>query len=255
MRGCAWSWVMAIAGLGLVAACERPVGPTQPPPGDPVVQIVSSPTSVTLDPYQTQQFLAYGRTQAGDSVAVVASWSASGGTITSGGLYAADTNAGTYQVTATAQVAATAPAAATPTNTRPSGSSTVKNTGPLTQVILTPATASVLVGGTLQFAAYGRRKNGDSTSVSVVYAATGGTHGRGHRGVRARGDDHGDERDEEQHCRRHGHERSRSIGDGDSGIRESPGRRHSAIHRRDQRRGREYAHRSDCDVGEQQHRR
>ena len=175
MRGCAWSWVMAIAGLGLVAACERPVGPTQPPPGDPVVQIVSSPTSVTLDPYQTQQFLAYGRTQAGDSVAVVASWSASGGTITSGGLYAADTNAGTYQVTATAQVAATAPAAATPTNTRPSGSSTVKNTGPLTQVILTPATASVLVGGTLQFAAYARRKNGDSTSVSVVYAATGGT--------------------------------------------------------------------------------
>jgi len=166
---------MAVAGLGLVAACERPVGPTQPPPGDPVVQIVSSPTSVTLDPYQTQQFLAYGRTQAGDSVAVVASWSASGGTITSGGLYAADTNAGTYQVTATAQVAATAPAAATPTNTRPSGSSTVKNTGPLTQAILTPATASVLVGGTLQFAAYGRRKNGDSTSVSVVYGATGGT--------------------------------------------------------------------------------
>src|SRR6266516_3245545 len=175
MRGCARSWAMAVAGLGLLAACERPVGPTQPPPGDPLLQIVTSPTSVTLDPYQTQQFLAYGRTQAGDSVAVVVSWSASGGTITSGGLYAADTNAGTYQVTATAQVAATAPAAATPTNTRPSGSSTVKNTGPLTQAILTPATASVLVGGTLQFAAYGRRKNGDSTSVSVVYGATGGT--------------------------------------------------------------------------------
>src|SRR5436309_2711759 len=175
MRGCARSWAMAVAGLGLLAACERPIGPTQPQPGDPVVQVVTSPTSVTLDPYQTQQFLAYGRTQAGDSVAVVMSWSASGGSITSGGLYAADTNAGTYQVTATAPVAATAPAAAAPTNARASGSSTVKNTGPLTQVILSPATASVLVGGTLQFAAYGRRKNGDSTSVSVVYAATGGT--------------------------------------------------------------------------------
>src|SRR5947199_3441902 len=175
MRGCARSWLMAVAGLGLVAACERPVGPTQPPPGDPVVQIVSSPTSVTLDPYQTQQFLAYGRTQAGDSVAVVASWSASGGTITSGGLYAADTNAGTYQVTAAAQVAATAPAAATTTSTTASGSSTVRNRGPLTKVILTPVSASVLVGGTLQYAAYGRRKNGDSTSVNVVYAASGGT--------------------------------------------------------------------------------
>ena len=166
---------MAVAGLGLLAACERPVGPTQPPPGDPVVQIVTSPPSVTLDPYQLQQFLAYGRTQAGDSVAVVASWSASGGTITSGGLYAADTIDGTYQVTATTQVAATAPAAATATNTTTSGSSTVKNRGPLTKVILTPVTAAVLAGGTLQYAAYGRRKNGDSTSVNVVYAASGGT--------------------------------------------------------------------------------
>src|SRR5205823_2108550 len=176
MPGCARSWAMAVAGLGLLAACERPLGPTQPPPGDPVVQIVTSPPSVTLDPYQTQQFLAYGRTQAGDSVAVVVSWSVSGGTITSGGLYAADTNAGTYQVTATAQVAATAPAAATTTNnTTASGSSTVKNRGPLMKVILSPVTASVLTGGTLQYAAYGRRKNGDSTSINVLYAASGGT--------------------------------------------------------------------------------
>src|SRR5437773_736564 len=175
MRGCARSWAMAVAGLGLLAACERPLGPTQPPPGDPVVQIVTSPPSVTLDPYQPQQFLAYGRTQAGDSVAVVVSWSVSGGTITSGGLYAADTNVGTYQLTAAAQVAATASAAATTTSTTASGSSTVKNRGPLTKVILTPVTASVLVGGTLQYAAYGRRKNGDSTSVNVVYAASGGT--------------------------------------------------------------------------------
>src|SRR5437773_145240 len=175
MRGCARSWAMAVAGLGLLAACERPLGPTQPPPGDPVVQIVTSPPSVTLDPYQTQQFLAYGRTQAGDSVAVVVSWSVSGGTITSGGLYAADTNVGTYQLTATAQLAAMAPAAATTANTTASGSSTVKNRGPLTKVILSPVTASVLTGGTLQYAAYGRRKNGDSTSINVLYAASGGT--------------------------------------------------------------------------------
>src|SRR5947208_59007 len=175
MPGCARSWAMAVAGLGLLAACERPLGPTQPPPGDPVVQIVTSPPSVTLDPYQTQQFLAYGRTQAGDSVAVVVSWSVSGGTITSGGLYAADTNVGTYQVTATAQLAAMAPAAATTANTTASGSSTVKNRGPLTKVILSPVTASVLTGGTLQYAAYGRRKNGDSTSINVLYAASGGT--------------------------------------------------------------------------------
>src|SRR5437867_567085 len=159
----------------LLAACEKPLRLTSPTPPGPVVQVVTSPDSVILDPYQTQQFVAYGRTQAGESVAVAVSWSASGGTIASSGLYTADSIDGTYQVTATAQVAATAPAAATATNTTISGSSTVKNRGPLSKVILTPATASVLAGGMMQFAAYGRRKNGDSVSVGVVYAATGGT--------------------------------------------------------------------------------
>src|SRR5437899_12205712 len=71
---------LAIAAAAF-AACELPVRVTDPtPPNSPVVQIVSSPDSVTLDPDQTQQFVAYGRTQAGDSVAVAVSWSASGGT-------------------------------------------------------------------------------------------------------------------------------------------------------------------------------
>jgi len=150
---------LAIAAAAF-AACELPVRVTDPtPPNSPVVQIVSSPDTVTLDPDQTQQFVAYGRTQAGDSVAVAVSWSASGGTITGGGLYTANGVAGSYQVTATAQV---------------SGSSQVKNRGPMAQVILTPLTASAVGGGRVQFAVYGIRKNGDSVAVSVGYAATGG---------------------------------------------------------------------------------
>src|SRR5947208_271772 len=150
---------LAIAAAAF-AACELPVRVTDPTaPNSPVVQIVSSPDTVTLDPDQTQQFVAYGRTQAGDSVAVAVSWSASGGTSTSGGLYTANGVAGSYQVTATAQV---------------SGSSQVKNRGPMAQVILTPLTASAVGGGRVQFAVYGIRKNGDSVAVSVGYAATGG---------------------------------------------------------------------------------
>ena len=150
---------LAIAAAAF-AACELPVRVTDPtPPNSPVVQIVSSPDTVTLDPDQTQQFVAYGRTQAGDSVAVAVSWSASGGTITSGGLYTANSVAGNYQVTATAQV---------------SGSSQVKNRGPMAQIILTPLSASAVGGGRVQFAVYGKRKNGDSVAVSVAYAATGG---------------------------------------------------------------------------------
>src|SRR5437899_6183513 len=151
---------LAIAAAAF-AACELPVRVTDPtPPNSPVVQIVSSPDSVTLDPDQTQQFVAYGRTQAGDSVAVAVSWSASGGTITGGGLYTANSVAGNYQVTATAQV---------------SGSSQVKNRGPMAQIILTPLSASAVGGGRVQFAVYGKRKNGDSVAVSVAYAATGGS--------------------------------------------------------------------------------
>src|SRR2546426_367255 len=95
------------------AACEQPVRITDPtPPNSSVVQVVIVPDTVTLNPYQTRQFLAYGRTQAGDSVAVAVRWSASGGAITADGSYSADTIAGDYLVTATLQPTLTAPPAA-----------------------------------------------------------------------------------------------------------------------------------------------
>ncbi|PYP40227.1 MAG: hypothetical protein DMD48_04345 [Gemmatimonadetes bacterium] len=144
-------------------ACELPGRRvTDPNPNNVVVQVFTSPDRITLDPYETQQFLAFGRTQAGDSVPVAVRWSASGGTITTGGLYTADTSFGTFQVTATATTSAV------------TSSSTVRNRGSLTQVFVTPAAASVAGGGKQQFAAYGRKRNGDSVAVNVSYAATGG---------------------------------------------------------------------------------
>src|SRR5260221_4987426 len=99
------------------AACELPVRVTDPPPpNSPVVQIVSSPDTVTLDPDQTQQFVAYGRTQAGDSVAVAVSWSASGGTIASGGLFTGKRVPWTTYAAATSPVTATPATSATPSS-------------------------------------------------------------------------------------------------------------------------------------------
>src|SRR5256714_14930749 len=152
----------AAAALALWA-CERPVTGPQAP-NSPVVRIVTLPDSVTLNPSDMRQFVAYGRTQAGDSVPVAVSWSASGGTITGGGLYTADTVAGNYTVTATA----------TSPSTAASGSAVVKNPGPLSQIVLNPTTAFAVVGGTVQFTSYGKRKNGDSVAGGGVYAATGG---------------------------------------------------------------------------------
>jgi hypothetical protein len=162
------SLALAAAAAAAVAACELSdqAGPPPPPqPDNVVVQVVTSPESVTLDPYQTEQFLAYGRTASGDSIAVSVAWrtSGGGGTITAGGLYRADTIPGDYQVTATVSGSTT------------TGSSQVRNRGPLAAVVVTPAAASTSVGGTLQFTAYGKKKNGDSVAVSVVWSATGGS--------------------------------------------------------------------------------
>src|SRR6266550_3005606 len=154
--------LVSVAAAAFVA-CELPGRRvTDPNPNNVVVQVFTSPDRITLDPYETQQFLAFGRTQAGDSVPVAVRWSASGGTITTGGLYTADTSFGTFQVTATATTSAV------------TSSSTVRNRGSLTQVFVTPAAASVAGGGKQQFAAYGRKRNGDSVAVNVSYAATGG---------------------------------------------------------------------------------
>src|SRR3989454_1012509 len=155
------------------AACEQPVRITDPtPPNSSVVQVVIVPDTVTLNPYQTRQFLAYGRTQAGDSVAVAVRWSASGGAITADGSYSADTIAGDYLVTATLQPHQPAPTAAASGTTQVSGSSGVKNRGLLAQVVETPSTTSVSVGRTAQFSAYGKTKNGDSIAVSVTWSST-----------------------------------------------------------------------------------
>ena len=156
-----------------LAACELPVRSTAPtPPNSPVVQLVIVPDTVTLNPYQTQQFVAYGRTQAGDSVAATVSWSASGGTIRTDGSYTADTIDGDYLVTATFQPTPSAPTAAASGTTQVSATSQVKNRGLLAQVVETPSTALVSVGRAAQFTAYGKTKNGDSVAVSVTWSST-----------------------------------------------------------------------------------
>ena len=53
-----------------LAACEKPgvAGPSEP--GSQVVKLIVSPDSITLTPSQSEQFVAFGRTPAGDSVPV-----------------------------------------------------------------------------------------------------------------------------------------------------------------------------------------
>ena len=72
------------------------------PPAPTLTRVILSPASVTLATGSTQGFRAYGRNSLGDSVAVEVGFSATGGTITSSGLYTAGSSGGTYRVIAAA---------------------------------------------------------------------------------------------------------------------------------------------------------
>jgi hypothetical protein len=65
-------------------------------------RIVLRPSTTTLSPSSSVQFVAFGRTESGDSVAVDVTFGATGGTITETGLYTAGQEPGTFRVVATA---------------------------------------------------------------------------------------------------------------------------------------------------------
>lgn len=64
-----------------------------------VIEIVVSPSTVTLPPGGTQQFVARGVDVIGDTIPIRVVWNATGGSITPNGLFTAGT-AGAPQITA-----------------------------------------------------------------------------------------------------------------------------------------------------------
>lgn len=136
-----------------------------------------APENVTLAPGMSQRFLVTGRLRDGRAVPVGAIWNATGGTIDAGGNYVAGEVAGTYHVIATnptvlvsdtALVTITAPPPPPPPVEPPPAPVLAKLT-------LVPASATLAPGATRQFTAYGETTAGDSISVSLAFASTGGT--------------------------------------------------------------------------------
>ena len=66
-----------------------------------IVEIIVTPSKVTLPPGGKQQFKARGRTITGDTVGVKVIWKATGGTITPSGLFTAGSEGGKIAVIAT----------------------------------------------------------------------------------------------------------------------------------------------------------
>ncbi|HVH67112.1 MAG TPA: Ig-like domain-containing protein, partial [Gemmatimonadales bacterium] len=149
-----------MAALALVIACEQPVNFTDPT-GSSLTQLVVFPDSIALDPAGTQQFAAFGHGPSGDHVPVVAQWTATSGSITSGGLYTADSSPNDAVITASLQ------------GSTLTGSAHVRKRR-IVRVSLTPHSVAISTGGRQQFTTYGVKNTGDSVSVPASYAAAGG---------------------------------------------------------------------------------
>lgn len=131
-----------------------------------VTSIVLSPASVTLAPAARQQFsvsatLSNGSTQSNPA----ATYSATGGTISTSGLYTAGSAAGSFRVIASVSGKAD------------TSSVTISGSTPtITKVTLTPASVSLASGATAQFTASATLSNGTTQSnPSLSWSATGGT--------------------------------------------------------------------------------
>ena len=137
---------------------------TVPPP---VLQaVILTPSSVALATGATQQFSVSGQWSNGATTAPAVTYSATGGTVTAGGLYTAGSTAGTFRVIATQQGGTLADTSTVTLTTTPPA---------LQAVILTPPSASLTTGGTQQFSVSGQWSNGATTAPAVTYSATGGT--------------------------------------------------------------------------------
>ena len=158
--------LIATAGSGnktLADTAMVTIGSGAPPT---LTRVVLEPPQAALAVGGTQQFAAYARLNNGDSVAVAVTYAATGGTVTSGGVYTAGQATGIYRVIATQGGGALAD---TSTVTIVTGSPTV------TSIVLVPASVTVAASATQQFTAYARLSNGDSGAVGVTYVASGGT--------------------------------------------------------------------------------
>jgi hypothetical protein len=69
-------------------------------PAPTLTNVYVTPASVSLSAGATQAFKAYGRNSAGDSIPVTVTFSATGGSVTSSGLYTAGTTGGTFRLIA-----------------------------------------------------------------------------------------------------------------------------------------------------------
>lgn len=125
--------------------------------------IILNPATVSLGSGQTRQFAVTGVWSDGSSSAPPVSWNATGGSVSTGGLYTAGSTPGTFRVIAAAA------------GGKADTSQVTVLPAVLTGLTLTPPTGAVLAGQTLQFSVAGIWSDGSATAPSVTWNVAGGT--------------------------------------------------------------------------------
>ncbi|HET6701976.1 MAG TPA: Ig-like domain-containing protein [Gemmatimonadaceae bacterium] len=141
-----------------------------PPPPPTVTSLVLAPPTVTMGTAATQQFTATEQLSNGTSrPASGATWTATGGVVTTSGLYTSGTVAGTFRVIATGTSGHADTSSVTVTAVPPPPPT-------VTSLVLSPASATLATSATQQFTATEQLSNGTSRAASgVTWSATGGT--------------------------------------------------------------------------------
>lgn len=159
-------WVRAESGT-LVDSSLIVVQSSAPPAGTGLVAVEIAPKVVSVPQGNAVQFTATGRNADGTISTVAVTFTATGGSISSGGRFTAGSVPGIYQVIAThaeplladtARVTVQAPPAPT-----------------LQSIILSPDTVTLAPGAAQQFSVTGHYSDGSSGPVAVSYTAAGGS--------------------------------------------------------------------------------
>jgi len=157
--------------VAVVFSCERPVT-LAGVDNNSVAVLVVTPNAVTLQPNQMQDFVAVGLTAAGDTASIGVTWSATAGSIdtsSNGGRHYGhyrNASCGAFQVIATSHPGDQSDTA----NVTVSGCQV-----PVATVTVSPSSASVSVGQTVQLTATPRDANGNALSGRVVTWASSNT--------------------------------------------------------------------------------
>src|SRR3989442_657973 len=154
---------------GAVIACEKMANPSSP--GSAVSQLAVSPKVVTLQQDQLQDFMAVGFTPTGDTAQISVTWSVTGGTLvdtsSQGGRHYGHyhgTACGSFKVAGTSH----------PGQKSDTGNVTVTCAQPsIASVVVSPASATVPVGQTLQLTGTPEDANGNPLSGRTISWSSG----------------------------------------------------------------------------------